>query len=122
METGWPYCDEVYLVTVQNKKMLLYNVTVKIDKSIAADWLQWMKNEHIPAVMDSGQFQSSRICRLLDQPVDEEDETYVIQYQCASLEHFNYYINTFAAELREQHNKRYKNRFVAFRTLMEVVG
>lgn len=26
----------------------IYNVTVKAGKNIAADWLQWLKNEHIP--------------------------------------------------------------------------
>jgi hypothetical protein len=122
METGWRYCDDVFLVSLQFKNMILYNVSVKIDKSIAADWLQWMLSEHIPAVMGTGQFQSSRVSRLLDQPEDDEDETYVIQYQCESMDHFNYYISTFAGELRGQHNNRYKDRFVAFRTLMEVVG
>lgn len=122
METGWQYCDDVNLVSLQFKNMILYNVTVKIDKTMSADWLNWMLSEHIPAVMGTGQFQSSRISRLLDQTADDEDETYVIQYQCESMDHFNYYISTFAGELREQHNNRYKDRFVAFRTLMEVVG
>lgn len=102
--------------------MLLYNVTIKIDKSIAAEWLQWMLHEHIPAVMESGQFQGSRISRLLDQPQEDEDETYVIQYQCESMAHFNHYMETYANQRREEHNARYKGRFVAFRTLMEVVG
>ena len=97
MEIGWQYCDDVNLVSLQFKNMILYNVTVKIDKTMAADWLHWMLSEHIPAVMGTGQFQSSRISRLLDQPADD-DETYVIQYQCESMDHFNYYISTFAGE------------------------
>lgn len=100
--------------------MLLYNVTIKIDKGSETEWLEWMKAKHIPDVMRTGQFIESRISKLLDQPEDD-DSTYVIQYQCESMEKFNYYINTFASALREEHHALYKDRYVSFRTLMEVI-
>ena len=28
--------------------MILYNVTVNIDKDVEQDWINWMKNTHIP--------------------------------------------------------------------------
>ena len=31
--------------------MIIYNVTVGVDKSIEADWLAWMKEVHIPDVI-----------------------------------------------------------------------
>lgn len=101
--------------------MLLYNVTVKIDKDTESEWLNWMKNSHIPDVMNTGQFIESRICKLLDQP-DDEDSTYVIQYQCESHEKLNYYFKVFAGRLRDEHQRRYQDKFVAFRTVMEVIG
>ncbi|MEO6168722.1 MAG: DUF4286 family protein [Chitinophagales bacterium] len=100
--------------------MLLYNVTVKIEKDVESEWLEWMKTVHIPVVLNTGQFTQSHISKLLDQP-DDDDPTYVIQYQCESMVQFNYYINTFAPALRDEFNDRYKDKFVAFRTLMEVV-
>jgi len=30
--------------------MILYNVTVSLDPSIHADWLEWMRNVHIRLV------------------------------------------------------------------------
>lgn len=102
--------------------MLLYNVTIKIAKDVEADWLEWMKINHVPDVIRTGQFATSRISRLIDQPDGDEDSTYVIQYQCETLEKFNYYIDVYATALREDFNQRYKDKFVAFRTLMEVVG
>lgn len=101
--------------------MLLYNVTVKIAKEVEPEWLQWMQQEHIPAVLESKQFLTSRISRLLDQP-EEEESTYVIQYSCESRDHFNHYLHTFASALRDEHNKKYQGKFVAFRTLMEVIS
>ena len=101
--------------------MILYNVTVKIDKDIEAIWLKWMKEKHIVDVMGTGHFTSSRICKLLDQPDEDAEATYVIQYSCESLHKYNHYILHHAAALRDEHNKKFKEKFVAFRTVMQEV-
>ena len=31
--------------------MIIYNVTISIDKEVENYWLDWMKNTHIPDVM-----------------------------------------------------------------------
>lgn len=100
--------------------MVLYNVTMKIDCDIEEEWLSWMKQKHIPDVMNSGNFLSAQISRLLDQP-GEEDPTYVIQYRCAGREQYENYIANFAPGFRDDYDRRYKGKFVAFRTLMEVL-
>lgn len=100
--------------------MIIYNVTIKIHREAEAEWLNWMKTKHIPNVMYTGQFLSSQISRLLDQP-EGDDSTYVIQYRCESHDMLNNYLEKYSPALRDEHNERYKNRFVAFRTVMEVI-
>ena len=59
--------------------MLLYNVTTKIDPSIHENWVNWMKNTHIPAVMRTGCFTHYHFVRILD--IDDSDgPTYAVQY------------------------------------------
>ena len=37
--------------------MIIYNITVSIiDQNIHQNWLKWMKEIHIPEVMDTGFF------------------------------------------------------------------
>jgi hypothetical protein len=84
------------------------------------DWLDWMKRKHIPDIMKTGQFTNSRISKLLDQPEDD-DNTYVIQYECENREKFDNYSENFASPLRDEFNSRYKDKFILFRTLMETV-
>lgn len=100
--------------------MILYNVTVKIEPEIKEEWLQWMKSKHIPEVMATGNFTHYRLCRLLEQN-DEEEITYVIQYLCNSAAHYNRYIEHHAPLLQKKHHEKFKNHFVAFRTVMEVL-
>lgn len=100
--------------------MVLYNVTVKIDHDTHTDWVHWMKDEHIPDVMNTGMFLEYRMCRLLG--MDEPDGiTYAIQYFCSDMETYDLYQNNYAANLQAAHNERYRGKFVAFRTLLEVV-
>lgn len=99
---------------------MVYNVTVKIDLSVHDDWLAWMKSKHIPDVMNTGFFTSYKLMRIL--AMDETDGiSYAIQYTCNSMEDYNAYQHTNASELQKEHTARYKDKFVAFRTLMRVV-
>ncbi len=100
--------------------MILYNLTVKIDHDSHEEWVEWMKSEHIPDVMSTGMFLEYRMCRLLG--MDEPDGmTYAIQYFCPDMATYDIYQNRYAAKLQADLNERYRGKFVAFRTLLEVV-
>lgn len=101
--------------------MFIYNVTLKVDNSIHADWLDWMTQVHIPEVMATGCFEKYQFVRLLE--VDEaEGPTYAAQYYAVSKAQYNRYIEMYAQKLRQEGFDKWGNRFIAFRTLMEVVA
>ena len=99
--------------------MILYNVTVKIENNSHDDWLKWMKEIHIPDVLNTGLFVDHKICKILHD--DPEGETYAFQYYCKDMDTFQKYQKEFAPKLQADHQERYKNKYVAFRTLMEVL-
>ena len=100
--------------------MVLYNVTVGIDPDVEQEWLNWMKTEHIPAVMNTGMFKEHKIFKVLSQE-DEETVSYSVQYFAQNIEFVMKYLDEFAPPLVEAHKNRYQNRHVAFRTLLEQV-
>jgi hypothetical protein len=63
--------------------MFLYNVTIKVKAEIHTDWLEWLKTEHIPDVMSSDCFSSSKVLRLLEVD-DSEGPTFAVQYVAES--------------------------------------
>lgn len=101
--------------------MIVYNITNKVQHNIEAEWLRWQQEEHIPDIMQSGQFEDYRILRLLDHD-DEEGVTYIVQYTAKSMKEYERYINEYAPPLREKAMKKWSNQFIAFRTVMEVVN
>jgi len=100
--------------------MIIYNVTIKVDQTIAGDWLQWMLNEHIPEVMQTGCFTENKVVRLLEVD-DTEGPTYAVQYFAESKALYNQYILKFAPLLRDKSYQKWGDRFIAFRSVMEVV-
>ena len=100
--------------------MILYNVTLKLDPAIHEDWLEWMRSVHIPEVLATGFFIENKVMRLLE-PSDEDGYTYAIQYFCETIELLRQYQRECSPALQASHTERYRGKFVAFRTIMEVV-
>ena len=100
--------------------MILYNVTVKVDWIIHDEWLEWMRREHMPEVVATGCFIRSYLFRILE--TDEtEGPTYSSQYFAQSKADYDKYIDLHAALLRQKAFDLWGNRFITFRSLMEVV-
>lgn len=99
--------------------MYIYNVTVNIAGDIAQEWLQWMKEKHIPDVMKTGCFADSRILKVLH--VNDDGETYSIQYHFEEMADMEKYQKEFAPALQAGHKARYGDKALAFRTILEIV-
>lgn len=100
--------------------MLLYNITIILEEAAEGEWLTWMQETHIPAVMDTGKFVSNRLLKVLDSP--NEGVTYCVQYVADNAGDYESYKLEFAPALQAELEMRFKDRHVAFRTLMEYVG
>lgn len=100
--------------------MIVYNVTVKVEESIAGDWLKWLFDEHIPAIMNTGCFNAYKVVRLLEVD-DSEGPTYAIQYNAESKADYNRYVELHAPLMQQKSFDKWGGGFIAFRSLMEVV-
>jgi len=99
--------------------MIIYNVSVKINPEIQSDWINWMRTHHIPKVLATGCFLKSRMSKL---EIQEQDGiTYIIQYELLNSDLLNQYMIHYAPALQKEHIDRYANKFVAFRTILDVL-
>ena len=99
--------------------MIIYNVTVNIDEVVCDQWVEWMKIVHIPDVMSTGCFLEFRFAKVLVE--EESGTTYSIQYLSRNMESLNDYQSNFATRLQKEHSDKFANKYVAFRTLLELV-
>ena len=100
--------------------MIIYNVTIKIVPEIETEWIAWMKEEHIPELMQTGLFTGHRFCRLLEHH-ETDGITFTAQYFCNNIHDYKKYIDQHAPAMREKGLQKFGNQFIAFRTVMEEV-
>lgn len=98
--------------------MIIYNVTVKLESEVYEDWIKWMKEVHVPEVMQTGFFLENEIYQVM---VDDEDNglTFSIQYRCENRKNLDTYFKNHALNLQQKHKDRYEGKYVAFRTILE---
>ena len=101
--------------------MIVYSVTVSIDKEIHEEWMNWMKESHIPDVMATGIFKEYKMLRIISGNPEDNGPSYNIQYTCESMADLHQYQVQHAPRLQQEHKDKYEGKFAAFRTLLEVV-
>ncbi len=99
--------------------MIIYNVTINIDNEVSHRWVKWMKEVHIPEVMATGCFTEYRMCRILVD--DEQGISYCVMYTSPDMATYTTYKNDHAPVLQKKTNELFEGRFVAFRTLLEIL-
>ncbi|MEL7271257.1 MAG: DUF4286 family protein [Bacteroidota bacterium] len=101
--------------------MLIYNVTINIDDTVHDEWLLWMKDKHIPDMLATGKFSHAKMTKVL---VEEDlgGTTYSVQYTTKDRDTLDRYYKENAQILRQDALKRFADKFVAFRTELEIVS
>lgn len=100
--------------------MIIYNVTINIDKSVHTQWVAWMKQKHIQEVLNTGKFISARWVKVaVDQTT--EGETYAVQYLALNRQMLERYYQEDAPRLRQEGIQLFGDKMLAFRTELEVL-
>ena len=100
--------------------MFIYNITIKVSNAIADEWMKWQMEEHIPEIMATNLFDEYKVFRLHEQN-DDEGQTFVFQYYTSERNNYNQYTNKHAPVLREKAFKKWGDRVIAFKSLLESV-
>jgi hypothetical protein len=98
---------------------IIYNVTLNVDDSVHQEWLDWMRNIHIPEVLQTGLFTDHRLLKMISE--EDTGTTYAVQYMLDDIKHFLTYSEKFAPALRQKVLDKFGEKVLAFRTLMEIV-
>ena len=101
--------------------MILYNVTLNVDDSIHQEWLEWMKQIHLPEVMATGKFLSYEMYRIRNHNADDPSINYSVQYKAISYEEYEDYVNRFGPALKQKTLEKFGDQVIAFRTILDLV-
>lgn len=97
--------------------MYIYSVRINIKKEVEAEWLSWMKENHLKDVMDTGYFNSCEISKQVIPEVVPGESIYLISYSIDSIEKYNKYLAEEAPRLRNEHIEKFPGKFEASRAV-----
>ena len=100
---------------------IVFNVTTKVDKAIAAEWLQWILKVHAPQIILTKCFTHFKVLQLLEVD-DAEGPTYAIQYFADTLTSYERYLHEFAEHFSNESFLKWNHRVMDFGTVMKVVN
>ena len=102
--------------------MILYSITININKEFQEEWVNWMKEIHIPAVLQSGLILENKILKLLTEVGESEGTTFSYQYFLSDMTALEKFQAEFEPSIDSLLYNKFQGKFVEFRTVLEVVG
>ena len=84
------------------------------------EWLDWMKGEHIPSIMEEGSFDHYQLSKLRNVP-EEDGPTYCVQYYSSQELASGSDLHADYDHLLKRISQRWGTDCLAFRTIMEVI-
>lgn len=101
--------------------MIIYSVTIYIQKEVEKEWLGWMKEVHIQDVIETGHFSSCKMYKIIVPSHSSGETAYCIQYECKSLDDYTLYFENHASRLQKEHTIKFQNKVKAARAVLEEI-
>ncbi len=101
--------------------MIIYNVPINVEKEITEEWLNWMKEIHLPEVMATGKFISFEMYKIQNHNPEDTGDNYSVQYKANSMADYEDYVAYYGPALKQKTIEKYGDQIIAFRTILEKI-
>lgn len=98
---------------------IIYNITINVDEQVHDKWLEWVRNVHIPQVIDTGCFERSRLLRI--HAFEQGGLTYAVQFEARDMESYNRFQSEFSKTIDLCLDPRFSGAAQTIKTVLEVV-
>lgn len=99
--------------------MYTYSLTISLEPQTEAEWLEYMKQEHIPAIIETGYFDEIAVAQIIEPASDDKSVSYNIQCVAGTMEHLRLYMSKEAPRIHGKHDKTFAKRFHAVDALLK---
>jgi hypothetical protein len=98
--------------------MIIYNLTVNITHQAHNEWMKWLKEEHLPEIIETKTFYDIKIYQLIN--IEEADgPTYSVQFFARSMEEYDIFINEYAPAFINKSVNKWGDEMFSFRTTLK---
>lgn len=100
--------------------MLIVNTTYQVEDAFREEWIQWVKTEYIPLVVQTGLMTNPRFSHLL---IENETGTqsYALQFEVEDLGTLEHWFEQHGKPMQNTMSNRFQEHALGFTTLMETL-
>lgn len=99
--------------------MIIYIITTTVKNELEQEWLQWVREKRIPEILNTGYFKSFQMYKVKLPTNLEGEVTYVVQYECESIENYTAYAEKDSKRLQAEYPPKLIGKVTTARTVME---
>ncbi len=99
--------------------MYTYSLTISLEKRIEPQWLDYIRQTHIPAIEETGYFSEVTLLKITDPVPEEESVTYNILCKAETMEHLRLYMSQDAKQIHSAHDTKFTTQFHAVDALLK---
>lgn len=97
--------------------MIIYSITTALDPTVEHQWVEFMKESQIPAIMATEKFTDFRFVRVI--PTEQIDASYNLQLRCKDIETLNNYKAFHEGEMLNNEAKKFQGKLAFFQSTLE---
>ena len=98
--------------------MIIYSITYNVEADLECEWMDWIKEIHIPRIMRSRRFTRYTLQQLID-PVEEGKKVFNLQFHAEKSGDLDQFLLEDAEIYLGAHDQRFGEQVYAFDTIME---
>lgn len=100
--------------------MLIFNTTYKVSTEQSENWLNWIKEHHIPFMMSTGEFSKPQTSKIVGSE-DNEGISYSVQFQIADMTALMQWHKENTSHFQNNCSAAFGNEVSFFSTVLEVM-
>jgi len=100
--------------------MFIFNTTYLVSDEVHETWLDWVRNQHIPFMIDSTYFSHPQVARVITS--DKQDGTsFSVQFHVKDLQTLKLWKKEYSSLFQENCTNQFGTEVIFFTTVLELV-
>ncbi len=100
--------------------MLIFNTTYLVSDKVHGVWLKWIREQHIPFMLDTTYFSQPQVARVITS--DKQDGTsFSVQFLISDMRTLKLWNQQFSSSFQENCSQQFGPEVLFFTTVLEMV-
>jgi hypothetical protein len=100
--------------------MFIFNTTYLVSDKVHDTWLNWVREQHVPFMLDSTYFTKPQVARVVTS--DKEDGTsFSVQFYVQDMQTLKKWHNEYSSLFQENCSQHFGTEVIFFTTVLEIV-